>query len=57
MLCIPKKTGLLRTAMDCRKHNENTLKDVTLFPDQDQIRLDCAQAKYRSKIDMSDAYE
>lgn len=57
MLCIPKKTGLLRTAIDCRKRNENTHKDVTPFPDQDQIRLDCARAKYRSKIDMSDAYE
>jgi hypothetical protein len=57
MLCIPKKTGLLRTAIDCRKRNENTLKDVTPFPDQDQIRMDCARAKYRSKIDMSDAYE
>jgi hypothetical protein len=57
MLCIPKKTGLLRTAIDCRKRNDNTRKDVTPFPDQDQIRLDCARAKYRSKIDMSDAYE
>jgi hypothetical protein len=57
MLCIPKKTGLLRTAIDCRKRNDNTLKDVTPFPDQDQIRMDCARAKYRSKIDMSDAYE
>jgi hypothetical protein len=57
MLCISKKTGLLRTAIDCRKRNDNTRKDVTPFPDQDQIRLDCARAKYRSKIDMSDAYE
>jgi hypothetical protein len=57
MLCIPKKTGLLQTAIDCRKRNDNTRKDVTPFPDQDQIRLDCARAKYRSKINMSDAYE
>jgi hypothetical protein len=57
MLCIPKKTGLLRTAIDCRKRNDNTLKDVTPFPDKDQIRMDCAHAKYCSKIDMSDAYE
>ena len=35
MLCIPKKTGMLHTAIDCRKRNANTLKDVTPFPDQD----------------------
>ena len=57
MLCIPKKTGKLRTVIDCRKRNDNTVKDVTPFPDQDQIRLDVAKAKFRSKIDMSDAYE
>jgi hypothetical protein len=57
MLCIPKKNGKLRTAIDCRKWNDNTLKDVTPFPDQDQIRLDVARAKVRSKIDFSDAYE
>ena len=27
------------------------------FPDQDQIRMDVAQAKYRSKIDLSNAYK
>jgi hypothetical protein len=57
MLCIPKKNGKLRTAIDCRKRNDNTVKDVTPFPDQDQIRLDVARAKVRSKIDFSDAYE
>ena len=57
MLCIPKKTGKLRTVIDCCKRNDNTVKDVTPFPDQDQIRLDVAKAKFRSKIDMSDAYE
>ena len=57
MLCIPKKTGKLRTVIDCRKHNDNTVKDVTPFPDQDQIRMDIARAKYRSKIDLLNAYE
>jgi hypothetical protein len=58
MLCIPKpKTGKLRTAIDCRKRNDNSVKDVTPFPDQDQIRLDIARAVIRSKIDFSDAYE
>jgi hypothetical protein len=58
MLCIPKKDGkTLQTAIDCRKRNDNTIKDVTPFPDQDLIRLDVARAKIRSKIDFSDAYE
>ena len=57
MLCVPKKNGDLRTVVDCRKRNDNTLRDVTPFPDQDQIRNDVARAKFRSKIDLSDAYE
>ena len=57
MLCIPKKTGKLRTVIDCRKRNDNTVKDMTPFPDQDQIRMDVARARYRSKIDLSNAYE
>ena len=42
MLCIPKKTGKLRMVIDCRKRNDNTVKDVTPFPDQDQIWMDVA---------------
>lgn len=57
MLCIPKKSTNLRTVIDARKRNENTHKDVTPFPEQEQIRNDVARAKYRSKIDLSDAYE
>jgi hypothetical protein len=57
LLSIPKKSGKLRTVVDCRQRNENTVKDVTPFPDQDQIRMDVARAKYRSKIDLSNAYE
>ena len=57
LLCIAKKDGGLRTVVDCRKRNDNTVKDVTPFPDQDQILQDVARAKYRSKIDLSDAYE
>ena len=57
LLCIPKKSGKLRTVVDCRQRNDNTVKDVTPFPDQDQIRMDVARAKYRSKIDLSNAYE
>ena len=57
LLCIPKKSGKLRTVVDCRQRNDNTVKDVTPFPDQDQIRMDVARAKFRSKIDLSNAYE
>src|SRR6267154_2771057 len=57
MLCVPKKSGKLRTVIDGRKRNDNTEKDVTPFPDQEQIRMDVARGKYRSKINMSDAYE
>jgi transposase InsO family protein len=57
MLCVPKKSGKLRTVFDCRERNANTVKDATPFPDQDRIRNDVARARYRSKIDMSEAYE
>lgn len=55
-MCI-LKNGKLCTVVDVRQWNDNTLKDVTPFPDQEQIRADVAKAKYWSKIDMSDAYE
>ena len=58
MLCVAKKDGkTLRTVIDARKRNDNTVKDVTPFPDQEQIRNDVARAPYRSKIDLSNAYE
>ena len=57
MLCIPKKNGDLRAVCDLRQRNENTVKDVTPFPDQDQIRHDCARAAEVSKIDLTNAYE
>ena len=57
MLCIPKKNGTLRTVFDLRQQNENTWKNVTPFPDQDTIRHDMARAMFRSKLDMTEAYE
>ena len=57
MLCITKKTGKLRTVIDCRKRNNNMVKDMTPFPYQDQIRMDIVRVRYRSKIDLSNAYE
>ena len=57
MLCIPKKNGTLTTVFDLQQQNENTWKDVTPFPDQDAIHHDIVQAKFRSKLDMTEAYE
>ncbi|KAG6881257.1 hypothetical protein C0995_002480, partial [Termitomyces sp. Mi166 len=57
LLCIPKKDGTLQTALDARQHNDNTIKDVTPLPDQEVICKDVAKAKYRLKIDLTDAYE
>lgn len=57
MLCVAKKDKRLRTVFDCRQRNANTVKDATPFPDQDYIRSDVARSRYRSKIDMSEAYE
>ena len=37
MQCIPKKNGKLRTVFDLREQNDNTVKDITPFPDQDNI--------------------
>ena len=57
LLCIPKKDGKLRTVVDARQRNENSVKDVTLLPDQEVIWEDVAQAKFCSKIDLTDVYE
>jgi hypothetical protein len=38
MLCVSKKTpGVLCTVFDLRQQNDNTINDVTPFPDQDMI--------------------
>ena len=57
MLFIPKKNGTLRTVFDLQQQNENTWKDVTPFPDQDAICHDIVRATFRSKLDMTEAYE
>lgn len=46
MLCLSKKDRHLRTVVNCRQHNENTVEDITPMPDQDSIREDVAKAKY-----------
>ena len=42
---------------DLRMQNDNMEKDISPFSDQDMIRHDVAHAPYRSKLDMSEAYE
>ena len=59
LLCIPK-TGAelkLRTVIDAREKNNNTIIDTTPLPNQDLIREAVASHKYTSVIDMTDAYE
>ena len=56
-LCILKKNGKLHTVFDLREQNDNMVKDVTPFPDQDIIHNDMARAAYQSKLNMSKAYE
>ena len=57
MLCIRKKNGTLSTVFNLRQQTDNTWKDVTPFPEQDAIRHDVVRAKFRSKLDMTEAYE
>lgn len=57
MLCLPKKDWHLCTVINCHQYNENMIKDVTPMPDQDSIWEDVTHERYRSKIDMSNAYK
>ena len=57
MLCVLKKNGKLRTVFDLCQQNDSMEKDVSPFPDQDTICHDIACAPFRSKLDMSEAYE
>jgi hypothetical protein len=57
MLCIPKKNGKLHMVFDLREQNDNMVKDVMPFPDQDNIRHDVAHCAYGTKLNMSEAYE
>ena len=59
LLSIPKAGAelRLRTVVDARECNANTIIDSTPLPNQDLIRDVVASHKYVSVIDMSDAYE
>ena len=51
-----KKPGEIRWVIDLKRRNQITHRDYTPIPNQGQIRDDMARHKYRSKIDMSNAY-
>jgi hypothetical protein len=59
LLAIPKVSAelKLRTVVDARERNANTVIDSTPLPNQDLIREAVASHKYVSIIDMSDAFE
>lgn len=62
MLCIPKpgKPGeppRLRTVIDLRERNANTHKLTCPLPDMEGILRRVSQARYRSTMDGTDAYE
>ena len=57
LLCVQKKDAKLRTVVNARQRNDNTVKDITLLPDQEVIWEDVTHATYRSKIDLIDAYD
>jgi hypothetical protein len=40
LLIIFKKSGAIRTVIDARQRNENTIPDVTPLPDQEAVRND-----------------
>jgi hypothetical protein len=42
MLIISKNNGDIQTVVNAKKCNDNTMKNVTPFPDQDLICLDVA---------------
>ena len=59
MMVIPKprNNNKIRTVIDARQRNNNTFLDATPLPSQEVILNGLARATYRSKIDMTDAYE
>ncbi len=57
LLCLAKKDSLLRTVVDARNRNANTVLDVTPMPDMRFLMDSLACNMYRSKIDMTDEYE
>jgi hypothetical protein len=54
---MDRDSALRGIRADLWERNDNTIHDITPLPNQEQIRNDVAWGKYRTKIDMSDAYE
>src|SRR5437879_10036519 len=52
----PKTDRRIRLLVDLMAWNSNTVKDDVQIPNQKQILNAIGRAKYRSKIDLSDAY-
>ena len=57
MMVVFKKSGAIRTVINGRLRNDNTIVDVMPMPDQETIRSNLARARFCSKIDLSDTYE
>src|SRR6266705_6098089 len=53
LLCIHKADRSLRTVIDVRNRNSNTILDITPMPDMRLIQESAARTKYRSKVGMS----
>src|SRR5205085_12575080 len=56
MFVQERKDGRIRPLVDLRNRNENTIKDNSPIPNQQVILASVGRAKYRSKIDLSNAY-
>jgi hypothetical protein len=57
LLIVFKKSGAIRTVIDTRQCNENTIPDVTPLPNQEAVRNNVMHARFRTKIDLSDAFK
>ena len=56
MFLEAKPDGRIRPLVDLRFRNDNTVADHSQIPNQETILQAVAKGKYRSKIDLSDAY-
>src|SRR5712691_22961 len=56
MFVTAKSNGRIRPLVDLRFRNDNTIADHTQIPEQHTILNAVARGRFRSKIDLSDAY-
>jgi len=56
MFVQAKSDGRIRPLVDLRFRNDNTQADHTQIPEQNSILNAVARGRFRSKIDLSDAY-